>query len=754
MSSEGNLHEDVESEDGGVPIHESDSEEIEVGSHQSASHASTAPSTTSEPEADSGGPSGFAMPGAEMSNFPDQVIASTHPSLSLGFEPTSENPNAEDYPMDGPALEPLWSNSEIVQGTIPLLTDDEVTNDTEANFLDDDDFNAAAFGLESVLPASASIFSAAEGNQEQMELPPADALPPAYPLFPPQYRMCPQNLCACSLADDPFIENWDVEKFFRFWRQFWLDHKSAYPPISDLASSPSKFQRPEIISASDGLKGIDPQGIAWDRLQTTRENARFVRRMTVKNYTNMIIETRHQASKFATPKYQASFRSAWSPALIPRERFFRFRQTNTRIDPHWRHPQLRHNLCAASRNAIFYFHLNVQLRDAGLDPYTGQQTHGVASRTWQVKCLNRANESRLAMDVGWKHSISCLSADHGVLLSGGLHEGIYTLKALDVSAETPHVTGTVNTSGNGGVNHIYTFLQRRSGLPQSAICANDCFIRILDTATNQLTQNFKFPSPVNCSAMSPDGRLRILVSDDNWPIVSDAETGEILARLPDHKDHGFACAWSPDGFTMATGHQDGIVQIWDARQMRASIHALPAEQGGVRSLAFSPLGTGYPVLVMAEPIDIVSIVDAKSFHTKQDLQFFGELSGFTMPPDDRSLFIGNGDQKYGGIMEFERTGDGRSCDDYHLIQKQRPQRRECFDIDGPTEFDLVHMSMGGPSEANRRLMERELQKRERESWERSLYDWLPDDEMDHDDRIQLSRSQRRKKGIGTGSLYL
>ena len=475
--------------------------------------------------------------------------------------------------------------------------------------------------------------------------------------------------------------------------------------------------------------------------------------MTVKNFTNLIPENRENAIKFGTPGYQASYATSSNPAIRSRTDFFHFRHTSTNEIPHWSHTQLRHSLCAPSKNAVFFF--NAPIANLYLDPSTGLFTQSASThRKWQVKSLNRRLECKVVMDIGRKQSISCLAAKYGVLLTGGLHEGTYAMKSLSVDPETEHTSGIVNTSGNGGINHVQTFVSRRNHLPQAAICANDCFIRILDINTNRFLHNFEFVSPINCSAMSPDGRLRIHVSDDKWPIVSDADTGKLIARLDGHRDHGFACDWSPDGILMATGHQDGVVHVWDARNMKTSIHAIPAEQGGVRSLAFSPLGSGYPVLVMAEPLDFVSVVDAKTFHTKQDIDFFGEISGFAMPSDGQNLFIGNSDPYVGGIMEFERHGDGRPCDDFELVRKETPRRGRRSSHDKMSRFESLLHSFDGPSNEDHLAWDQTIRQRDEDMWKNCPYDWLAESHVNHKEMPGLSATQRRRRNLKFRNMLL
>ena len=56
--------------------------------------------------------------------------------------------------------------------------------------------------------------------------------------------------------------------------------------------------------------------------------------------------------------------------------------------------------------------------------------------------------------------------------------------------------------------------------------------------------------------MNPDRTLLCAVGDDPSTIISDCQTGSVIAKLHGHLDYSFACAWSPDQRTIVTGNQD------------------------------------------------------------------------------------------------------------------------------------------------------------------------------------------------------
>jgi len=109
---------------------------------------------------------------------------------------------------------------------------------------------------------------------------------------------------------------------------------------------------------------------------------------------------------------------------------------------------------------------------------------------------------------------------------------------------------------------------------------------------------------------SPDGKLVASVADDMVCRLWDAETGEQVREVSDHKPRTphnypsmlYAVAFSPDGKHLATGDKVGHVAVWETAtgkkvttleapvmytwDPRARRHSI----GGIRSLCFSPDG--------------------------------------------------------------------------------------------------------------------------------------------------------------------
>ncbi|KAI4142445.1 MAG: hypothetical protein L6R39_004939, partial [Caloplaca ligustica] len=369
-------------------------------------------------------------------------------------------------------------------------------------------------------------------------------------------------------------------------------------------------------------KECDFQGIKWEPSGLSPEDAREIRRRTYFNHSNMIMS--YPSMRIFNGWYL--FRSAAYIDLQVRrrasiirseERYFNFSRMDLDHPISIPHFQLRHIVSASSKNAVFY---------PTVPNYeTGSRVTCVNPSTeGDDRIINCANVGRHSNSPRMQR-IYTLTAKNDILITGGLH-GDYAMKSLTTSPDSPFTSGMVTQDSlQSSTNHVHTFLDRRSGLPQAVFSSNDNHTHILDCMTNRFISHHNHVKAVNCAATSPDTRLRLLVRDAKHALIVEADTGKRIAKLSGHSDYGFACDWSDDGVHIATGAQDGLVQIYDMRSWhkplqtlaagcsddgvhmasgaqdglvprnwRPPIQTLAAELGGIRTLSFSPLGSGPP----------------------------------------------------------------------------------------------------------------------------------------------------------------
>lgn len=326
--------------------------------------------------------------------------------------------------------------------------------------------------------------------------------------------------------------------------------------------------------------------------------------------------------------------------LSSRESFYRFKRMLLRQDVRLAHFQLRSVLACPTRTHAYF------------PTSQGITRMNLVSR--KPDLFMSLREFALSGTM-----ISTVDADCGVLMCGTFN-GDYYIKGLNTSDMKTYAEGQITSDLSGITNHIKIHKPRRSCGPAAAIASNDHGFRLLDLETQKFVQETMYPFALNCTAVSPDRRLRSVVGDYFNVLITNADTGEVLQELGGHRDYGFACDWSDDGWTVATGFQDMAVKIWDARHwcdsngISTPLRTIRTEMAGARNLRFSPVGSGPPVLVAAEEADIINIIDAKTFTHKQEIDMFGEIGGVAFVNDGQDLNVLCCDSNRGGLLQLER----------------------------------------------------------------------------------------------------
>ncbi|KAG6025877.1 hypothetical protein E4U41_001410 [Claviceps citrina] len=452
----------------------------------------------------------------------------------------------------------------------------------------------------------------------------ADALPPVQLSNPNPAIPGSENL---GLVD--FLHNWAQQESYTHAPQ-------PRPPHYDRIVEQARTNVTEVYYSDLSGDFCDFQALNWVAMGISRDAARVRRCRTYKNYVNRPgSDVLTLGSSFTKPHLE--------DAGIPsHESFFRFRKMVIRQDVQLAHFQLRSVLACPSRTFAFY------------PSPTGINRMNTASR--KTDCVMSMREFP-----SMGGALSALDAGCGVLV-GGTFNGDYYVKPLDCDDKTKFTEGQITSDFSGITNHISVYRPRRSSGPVAAIASNDCGFRTLDLTTENFTSETMYGFALNCSALSPDHRLRVVVGDHSSVLITNADTGEILQQLSGHRDYGFACDWSEDGWTVATGFQDRGVKIWDARKwcnssgVSTPLCTLRSEMASVRGLRFSPLGSGRPVLVAAEEADFVNLIDAQTFSSKQTMDVFGEIGGVSFTNEGHDLTVLCCDAHRGGLLQLERCG--------------------------------------------------------------------------------------------------
>uniref|UniRef100_A0A0D9VKC7 Uncharacterized protein n=1 Tax=Leersia perrieri TaxID=77586 RepID=A0A0D9VKC7_9ORYZ len=352
-------------------------------------------------------------------------------------------------------------------------------------------------------------------------------------------------------------------------------------------------------SSADARKGKDIQGIPWDKLAITRDKYRQTRLDQYKNYENKP-NSGEAAAKlrnlvWATSKHDVYLMSHFSIL-------------------HW-----------SALSGIDTELMNVQGHVAPREKHPGSLLEGFSQT-----------------------QVSTLSVKDNLLVAGGF-QGELICKHLDQEGVSFCCRTTYDENA---ITNAVEIFNTTSGAVHFMASNNDSGVRDYDMERFQLCKHFQFEWPVNHTSLSPDGKLVVIVGDDPDGLLIDANSGKTLHSVKGHFDYSFASAWSPDGRTFATGNQDKTCRIWDVRNLSKSLHVLRGNLGAIRSIRFTSDGQ---FMSMAEPADFVHIFDVGSdYNKRQELDFFGEISGMSFSPDTDMLFVGVWDRTYGSLLQFGR----------------------------------------------------------------------------------------------------
>jgi WD40 repeat protein len=107
-----------------------------------------------------------------------------------------------------------------------------------------------------------------------------------------------------------------------------------------------------------------------------------------------------------------------------------------------------------------------------------------------------------------------------------------------------------------------------------AFSCDDLVIRVLDAVDGELVRELKGVG-TTCFGLvfHPLGRLLFSVHRNGEVVLWDVQTGENIARFKAADCFASAVAISPDGNTLATASEDGVVRTWDLTYFRPHVAA-------------------------------------------------------------------------------------------------------------------------------------------------------------------------------------
>ncbi|KAL8162353.1 hypothetical protein V2J09_013842 [Rumex salicifolius] len=375
-------------------------------------------------------------------------------------------------------------------------------------------------------------------------------------------------------------------------------------------------------------QGLDIQGIRWDRLNISRENYRLTRLEQYKNYENIPLSGEDVDKEFKQVEKGGNY--------------YEFFHNSRIVKPTILHFQLRNLVWSTSKHDVYL-----------MSNYSVMHWSSLSSTLSEV--INFAGHVAPAekhkgnLFEGFTQTqISTLAVKHNFVVAGGFL-GEIICKRLD----RPKISFCTRTTyDDNAITNAVEIYDTPSGGIHFMAANNDSRVREYETESFQLLNHFYFPWAVNHTSISPDRKLIVVVGDHQEGLVVDAQTGKTIASVVGHKDYSFASAWHPNGQVFATGNQDKTCRVWDIRNLSKPVSVLKGNLGAARSIRFSSDGQ---FMVVAEPADFVHIYNTKTnYNKRQEIDFFGEISGVSLSPDDESLYIGIWDRTYASLLQYNR----------------------------------------------------------------------------------------------------
>ncbi|KAF9688325.1 hypothetical protein SADUNF_Sadunf02G0185800 [Salix dunnii] len=354
-------------------------------------------------------------------------------------------------------------------------------------------------------------------------------------------------------------------------------------------------------SSGQARNGQDIQGIPWERLNISRENYRSTRLEQYKNYENIPL------SGEAVDKECKQMEKGGH--------YYEFFYNTRSVKPTILHFQLRNLVWATSKHDVYL--------------------------------------------------MSNYSVMHWSSISGNLSEVIdfagHVAPSERLDKRGVSFCTRTTYDDNAITNAIEIYDSMRGGIHFMS-SNNDGGLREYDLETFQPLNHFHFPWPVNHTSVSPDHRLIAVVGDNVDGLLVDSQSGKTVSTVQGHLDYSFASAWHPDGRVFATGNQDKTCRVWDIRKLSSPTAVLKGNLGAVRSICFSSDGQ---FMYVAEPADFVHVYRTQDdYRRRQEIDFFGEISGVALSPDDESLYIGIWDRTYASLLQYNKRHSYGYLDSY------------------------------------------------------------------------------------------
>ncbi|KAL1931792.1 hypothetical protein VTP01DRAFT_9936 [Rhizomucor pusillus] len=236
---------------------------------------------------------------------------------------------------------------------------------------------------------------------------------------------------------------------------------------------------------------------------------------------------------------------------------------------------------------------------------------------------------------------TAIDAGYGYIALAG-QRGMVMLRSLTSDWSRDFTAGP-------GINNSVSLSRYRDQI-RVIVCNNDHTVTVMTVPDMVKIATIKMACAINHTSVSPDGRKMLMVGDNGKAYMYNVtESGEFEegSSYQVSDEPALSCAWNHSSEKFAIASQDGYVTVYSTLRSEPLCRIQSSEtrktRKAPRSIQFSngPLD----LLVYAEHVSTVNIVDTRTFETRQIVRLSPSdvdyhVTGFSFSPDNRAIYVG------------------------------------------------------------------------------------------------------------------
>lgn len=262
---------------------------------------------------------------------------------------------------------------------------------------------------------------------------------------------------------------------------------------------------------------------------------------------------------------------------------------------------------------------------------------------WEMDGTTR---HRFEGHAGAVHDVALLP-DGDRVLSGSADRNVI-LWDLESGTVLHHMTSVGDTfagsrEGGGHFDSVWGVAFQPDGHIGLSV-SQDEFLIIWDLETGELTSRIDMNIGTLGIAMSSDGRAALVGTLDNRVLLLDLESGQLLAQLRGHTARVQAVAFTPDGRSALSGADGGTLRLWslfNGAEMRPITYTDPPDAAAA-AVTVSPDGRMGMTALWNDEISLWDYASGEEIHRLRGHTQMA-FGGVLFLPDGRRAVSGAGD---------------------------------------------------------------------------------------------------------------